>query len=83
MSKEFCVSVLYGSDQVRKFYNGEIFNENEINNYIKFYSFKTEKELRAFILGLKEANGWLDLIYLEGVQPKSLLQIDIRHENYI
>lgn len=77
MSKEFCVTVLYGSDQVKKFYNDEIFNESEINEYVKFYSFKTEKELKAFILGLEEANGWLDLIYIEGVQPKSLMKIDI------
>ncbi len=75
MNKGFCVTVLYGSDQVRKFYNEEIFDENEINEYVKFYSFETEKELKAFILGLEEANGWLDLIYIKGVFPKSLLQL--------
>lgn len=53
MNNGFCVTVLYGSDQVKKFYNAEIFNENEINEYVKFYSFETEKELSAFILGLE------------------------------
>ncbi len=77
MIGKFCVSVLYGSDQVRKFYNAEIFNETEINDYVKFYSFETEKELRAFILGLEEANGWLDLIYIEGAFPKSRLQLNL------
>ena len=77
MIKEYCITVLYGSDQVKKFSNSETFSEEEINEYVKFYSFETKKELDAFILGLEEANGWLDLIYVEGTLPKSLLQLEI------
>jgi len=65
--KEFYITVLFGSDQVRKFHNKEIFSEEEINDYTKSFSFRTRKELEAFILGIETANGWLDLIYFEGV----------------
>ena len=68
MKKEFNLTVLFGSDQIRKFHQKEIFNENEISDFIKFYSFDTEKELEAFIFGLEEANGWLDLIYFKETQ---------------
>ena len=75
MEKEYCITVLFGSEQVKKFYNKEIFNEDEITDYTKFYSFKTDAELNAFILGLNEANGWLDLIYLEGVKIENQLLV--------
>lgn len=35
---------------------------------MKFYSFDTEIELTAFIFGLQEAKGWLDLVYLKSVK---------------
>lgn len=75
MEKEYCLSVLFGSEQVKKFYNKEIFTEDEITDYTKFYSFKTDAELNAFILGLDEANGWLDLIYLKGTKIKNQLLV--------
>jgi len=64
---EFYITVLFGSDQVRKFHNKEIFNEEEINDNTKSFSFRTREELQAFILGIETANGWLELIYFEGV----------------
>ncbi len=62
----FLLTILFGSDQIRKFHNKEIFSEEEINNYTKSFSFRTREELEAFILGIETANGWLDLIYFEG-----------------
>jgi hypothetical protein len=67
MKKDFCITVLFGSDQVRKFQNKEIFSEEEIAHYTKNYEFETDKELCAFILGLEAANGWIDLIYLKNI----------------
>jgi hypothetical protein len=68
MKDEFYLTVIFGTEQIRKFFSKEIFSEREINEYTKFYSFATEAELNAFIYGLEEANGWLDLIHLKGVQ---------------
>jgi hypothetical protein len=65
--KEFYITVLFGSDQVRKFHNKEIFSEEEIKQFAKTFLFQTRIELEAFILGIEAANGWLDLIYFEGV----------------
>jgi len=74
--KELFVTVLFGSDQIRKFHNKEIFSEEEISQYTKAFSFETRKELDAFILGIETANGWLDLIYFEGIkiQRNKILQ---------
>ena len=74
MTKGFCVTVLFGSDQIRKFHNHEIFSGEEINDFTKFYSFYSKEELDAFILGLEAANGWLDLIYFEGVKISASVQ---------
>lgn len=68
MKNEHCVTVLFGSDQIRKFHNREIFSEEDICLYTKYYSFDTEQELNAFILGIEEANGWLDLIYFKDLE---------------
>ena len=68
---DFYLTVLFGSDQVRKFHNKEIFSDSEIAEHMKFYSFETEIELNAFIFGLQEANGWLDLVYLKGIKIKN------------
>lgn len=70
MKPDYFITVLFGSDQVRKFHNKEIFSEEEINQYAKTFSFETKKELDAFILGIETANGWLDLIYFEGMKIK-------------
>lgn len=68
MKSEFCVTVLFKSEQKNRFFSGKIFTKKEIEEYTKFYSFDTKKELDAFILGLEEANGWLDLLYFEGLK---------------
>ena len=70
---DFHVMVLFGSDQVRKFHNKEIFHKSEIDDHTKFYSFETKIELDAFIFGLQEANGWLDLVYVKDVKIKNNL----------
>ncbi len=76
MKTDYIITVLFGSDQVRKFHNNEIFDEDEINQYTKTYSFATKRELDAFVLGIESANGWLDLIYFEGmeIQKSKVLQ---------
>lgn len=66
--KEFYVTVLFGSDQIEKFHRMEIFREEEIIQHTKVFSFETKKELDAFILGIESANGWLDLVYFEGMK---------------
>ena len=64
----FFIIILFGSDQIRKFYNNEILTKEEVNSYTKTFSFETRKEVDAFILGIETANGWLDLIYFEGMK---------------
>ncbi|MFN8358230.1 MAG: hypothetical protein U0Y10_27450 [Spirosomataceae bacterium] len=73
----YFITVLYGSDSVRKFYNREIFEESELALTLKYYEFKTKAELEAFIYGLEEAKGWYELIYFknEKLQPFSLLSV--------
>lgn len=58
-----CVTVLFGSDLVRKFFLKYEFEESELINSFKYYEFNSKEELDAFILGLEEAKGWNDLIY--------------------
>lgn len=63
MKNEFHVKILFGIDQTQKFYNNEPLSSEEISQFTKSYSFDTEIELNSFILGIEEANGWLDLVY--------------------
>ena len=80
MIATFHVTVLFGSDQVRKFNNAEIFSEEDIFEYAKLFQFKTQNELDAFILGLEAGNGWLDLVYLEGVKIVNPLSLQIQKQ---
>ncbi len=66
MKIKYSILVLFGSDEVNKYNNNEFVSEDEFLNNFKYYSFDTKKELDAFIFGLEEANGWMDLIYFTG-----------------
>jgi hypothetical protein len=53
--KEFTVSIVWGE-----------FTEN----IPKSYNFQSEKELEAFLLGVEEANGWMDYNAVEHTKGK-------------
>lgn len=58
------VKVIFGSDQVRNFFNG-MNKDDELSGGLFEYSFETEAETNAFLLGIEQAMGWLDYYVLE------------------
>jgi hypothetical protein len=59
------LKVLFGSDEVKKYYRNIKLSEEEKNLHLKEYSFNTEAEKNAFLLGMDEVIGWLDYIPLD------------------
>lgn len=55
------VKVIFGKEQVIKAYNNELLSEQEINIYVKNYEFNTVEEKLAFIKGVYEAIGWVEI----------------------
>ena len=62
---KYTVKIIYGEEQVEKYYNDEPLNYDEIISFVKEYSFNTEIEKNAFCKGLSEAVGWLECCVLE------------------
>jgi len=54
------VKIIFGKEQVNKFYTNVPFTNEEINDFIKEYIFNSIEELNAFHYGMNEASGWLD-----------------------
>lgn len=55
------VKVIFGKEQILKVYSNESLNEEEINTNVKNYEFNSIEEKNAFIKGLNEAVGWIDI----------------------
>lgn len=55
------VKVIFGKEQVLKAGNNEPFTEEELRLNVKVFCFDTNEEKRAFIKGLTEAVGWMEL----------------------
>ena len=69
--KEFTVSIVWGE-----------FTEN----IPKSYNFQSEEELEAFLLGVEEANGWMDynaVVHTKGKDQKfTLKEFDLNVGNF-
>jgi len=57
----YTVKVIFGKQQVDATYRGEALLEQEAELYSKVFEFATMNEKLAFIQGLNEAVGWLDI----------------------
>ena len=64
---EFSVTILWGKEQESKDEDGEPYLGSELEFFTEdayanaeTYTFKTKAELDAFVMGVLEANGWLD-----------------------
>lgn len=61
---EYSITVIFGKDAVNKYNRGDAFSELEKLVNSKQYYFETEMELNAFIKGIEETVGWLDVHYI-------------------
>ena len=53
------IKIIFGQEQVNKYYNGIELTLIEVKDYMKEYSFDTKEELDAFCYGMDEASGWI------------------------
>lgn len=59
------IKIIFGTDHVRNYLEGNsIGNEDNIGGLYE-YTFNTEDEVKAFLLGIDEAMGWQDYHILE------------------
>lgn len=58
-------NIVFGQEQVVKFLNGIELSDEEKEMYIKKFSFNTEIELNAFLLGVNETVGWTEVYQIE------------------
>ena len=57
---KYSVKVIFGKDQVEKFYNDDLFSKEEEQLYVKEFDFSTEAEKVTFCKGIEEAVGWIE-----------------------
>lgn len=62
---KYSVKIIFGKEQVNKFYNSESFTVKEKQSNIKEYFFNTEEEKKAFCSGINEAVGWIECCIVE------------------
>ena len=55
------VKVIFGKEQVLKVHRDEPLTEEELSLYVKDYAFETMAEKLAFVKGLNEAVGWMEM----------------------
>ena len=55
------VRVIFGKEQVLKVHRDEPLTEEERSLYVKDYAFETMAEKLAFVKGLNEAVGWMEM----------------------
>ena len=61
----FTLKIIFGEDQINKFFSGIPFSGEDFELNIKEYSFETEIELKAFKKGVSETIGWMECHILE------------------
>jgi hypothetical protein len=61
--EEHKIKVIMGEDAIRRYDNG--IPIKKLADSIQTYSFQSETEARAFLLGLKEGLGWEDFQVIE------------------
>lgn len=57
---KYTLKVIFGKEQVGKFYGNINLTDEEIKLNVKEYQFNSIEEKYAFIKGLGEAIGWVD-----------------------
>jgi hypothetical protein len=55
------LKVVFGKEQVAKIYNNEKLTGEELKLNFKEYHFNSEAEKQAFIYGLNQAIGWMEI----------------------
>lgn len=64
-TKKYKVSVVFGSDATREYWNGASVKKlKELGSVVK-RSFDTEEELNAYKLGLEDYDGYLEYTVME------------------
>ncbi len=71
MKQTHHITVIFGTEAVKKYFDNTPFNAEEQENCIKTFTFSSKEELYAFTQGLDLAKGWLELVYEE----KSKIQL--------
>lgn len=61
----YTVKIIFGSDDVKNFYNQSSRDDETKITGVFEYSFETKKEIHAFIKGIDEAMGWRDYYVLD------------------
>ena len=56
----YCVEIIFGQSEIKKFLNGEKFTNYEKIINMKKYEFETFEERNAFYKGINETIGWLE-----------------------
>ena len=62
------LKIIFGKEEVNKFYNDDRFTVDEIVNNVKEFHFKTESEMEAFIKGIEASSGWTEYSIIEQKQ---------------
>ena len=55
---KYTLKIIFGQEQVIKFYNNDPITSEEIENNTKEFSFNTIEEKNSFINGVNAALGW-------------------------
>lgn len=59
------VKIIFGKEQVNKYYNEEPFTADEKQINVKEFYFRTEAEKNAFCKGVSESVGWTEYCFFE------------------
>ncbi|BDU24455.1 MULTISPECIES: hypothetical protein [unclassified Flavobacterium] len=57
---KFITEIIFGKEQITKYYNNQSFDDFEKVINVKKYTFETQSERNAFYRGMAEAVGWLE-----------------------
>jgi hypothetical protein len=59
------ITLIFGSDAIRKYFNNETLSSEEISLNRKTFTFPNRNEAGAFLQGIEIAQGWQEVICLE------------------
>jgi hypothetical protein len=67
------ITLLFGSDAIRKHFNNETLSSEEISLNRKTFTFPNRNEAGAFLQGIEIAQGWQEVICLEDAMEAVLI----------
>ncbi|WP_433834807.1 hypothetical protein [Flavobacterium anhuiense] len=76
----YSVKIIFGKDQIRKYYKNEAFNDFEKIVNFKKYTFETKLQRNAFYKGISEAIGWLELEVVKEFEENDQIGIEKKEE---